>query len=124
MPKKKTITRQNNIDNLAERKRLECRLESWILRELEAILGEQDLTILVHLVFSLLFTSLGEKTQKQNMDSMCSENKFICQLEPFLRDKASHFWHELRCFAESPFTMGAYDSVVEYQRHPHCTSGE
>ncbi|XP_057871708.2 uncharacterized protein LOC131078083 isoform X2 [Cryptomeria japonica] len=122
--KKKTIIRQNNADNLAERKRLESRLEPWILRELEAILGEQDLTILVHLVFSLLFASLGEKAQKQNMDLMCSENEFICQLEPFLGDKASHFWHELRCFAESPFTMGAYDSVVEYQRHPNCISGE
>ncbi|KAH9328736.1 hypothetical protein KI387_000844, partial [Taxus chinensis] len=92
---KKTIIRENIIDNLAERERLERRLEPWIRRELEAILGVQDLTILVHLVFSLLFAKLKKREPKQNMDLMCGENEFIRQLEPFLGDKASLFWHEL-----------------------------
>lgn len=111
----RTNIKQNITGELNEKARIERRLEPWICRELEAILGEQDLTILVHLVLSLWFSRLRKQEGKRNLIPSSNEDEFMQQLEPFLGDKANAFWHELRCFAESPFTMSAYDSIVEYQ---------
>lgn len=112
----RTNLKQNITDELNERARIERRLEPWIRRELEAILGDQDLAVLVHLVLSLWFSRLRKQEGTRNLIPSSNEDEFMQQLEPFLSDKANAFWHELRCFAESPFTMSAYDSIVEYQR--------
>lgn len=112
----RTNIKQNITGELNEKARIERRLEPWIRRELEAILGDQDPTVLVHLVFSLWLSRLRKQEGKQNLVPSSNEDEFMQQLEPFIGDKANAFWHELRCFAESPFTMSAYDSIAEYQR--------
>eukprot|EP01018_Ginkgo_biloba_P017743 Gb_19948 [translate_table: standard] len=116
--------RQNFTGDSNEKARIERRLEPWIRREMEAILGDQDPSLLVHLVLSLWFSYLREQEQKQNWKLMDNKDQFVQQLEPFLGDNAFAFWHELRCFAESPFTMSAYDSVVDYQRSCLDRSGD
>jgi len=111
---RRTDIKQNITGQLNEKARIERRLEPWIHRELEAILGDQDPTVLVHFIFSLWFSRLGKR--EENLIPPSNEDEFVQQLQPFLGDKANAFWHELRCFAESPFTMSAYDSIAEYQR--------
>lgn len=62
------------------------RIEPWIHRELHAITGDPNPVILVHLVTSLFISSI-EETQ---------ENNYLERLQPFLLERTSTFWHELR----------------------------
>lgn len=97
------------------RERVEQRIRPWIEREMKAILGDSDPSVIVHLVTSLWILRIEEKTGDSSR-GFCGEGEFVEKLRPFLHDYAEMFWHELGCFAESPFTMEAYDSVVEYRR--------
>lgn len=112
--------------NDPERKaRIERRLEPWIHRELRAIMEDSSPSLLVHLVLSLWLHALsetekiGEKREQQGdrvFHTGLWDSEAIKQLEPFLQEKASVFWHELRCFAESPFSLRTYDSVTKYEK--------
>jgi hypothetical protein len=111
------------------RARAERRLEPWIRRELQAVLPNSDHVFLVRLVLGLWFGAehesvhvverqgrfSGQRTVTGSVEG-AGEVEAIKELERFLGDKAELFWHELRCFAESPFTMQAYDTVVVYSR--------
>ncbi|KAI3692417.1 hypothetical protein L6452_32232 [Arctium lappa] len=97
----------------SNRERLLQRIEPWIHRELQAVLGDPDPAILVHLVTSLFVSSL-EETHKVPSGPSGVENNYLEPLQPFLFERTSTFWHELRCFAESSFNMETYDTVVEY----------
>ncbi|MCO5604397.1 hypothetical protein L7F22_058562, partial [Adiantum nelumboides] len=110
------------------RARIERRLEPWIRRELEAITGNLDHSLLVHLVLSLWFRFLLEKEEACGGESAGQPFKRVPsaglrdvdalqQLKPFLQEKASPFWHELRCFADSPYSLRAYDSLVKYEKY-------
>lgn len=83
------------------------RVSPWIRRELKAVLGDPDPTIIVHVVTSLYASSLQGDT---------SDSDFLAPLRPFLHGWTDMFWHELRCFAESSLTMETYDTVVNYER--------
>eukprot|EP00249_Psilotum_nudum_P021821 c28266_g1_i2 orf=162-1418(+) len=116
--------------------RIERRLQPWICRELQAILGDPDPSVLVHFVCSLWFSILLQREVitkshhciDRSIDNNCAEGSIpewgnfqrdvdaVRQLEPFLDSRASAFWHELVCFADSPLTMKAYDSVVVYHK--------
>ncbi|XP_020529835.1 E3 ubiquitin-protein ligase Topors isoform X3 [Amborella trichopoda] len=111
----KPSLQQKLLENNGQKERIQRRVEPWIRRELEAILGDSDPSVLVHLVSSLWMSSLEEEL-KATKDSTVVKSKFVQQLRPFLHERADMFWHELRCFAESPFTLATYDSVVEYRR--------
>ncbi|KAL5983884.1 hypothetical protein ACLOJK_017982 [Asimina triloba] len=89
-------------------------IEPWIRRELQAILGDSDSSVIVHLATSLWILSLQEKLKEPS--KVYTEDMFAEKLRPFLDDHSEMFWHELRCFAESSLTIEAYDSVVEYKR--------
>ncbi|CAM8908477.1 unnamed protein product [Rhodiola kirilowii] len=83
------------------------RVNPWLIRELQAVFGDPDPTIIVHVVTSLYASSLQGVTNDTN---------FLAPLRPFLHDWTDMFWHELRCFAESSLTMETYDTVVSYDR--------
>ncbi|XP_071737305.1 uncharacterized protein [Rutidosis leptorrhynchoides] len=88
-------------------------IEPWIFRELDAILGDPNPAVLVHLVTSLYISSLEER--QQGPSGRCSvENNYLERLQPFLLERTCTFWHELGCFAESSFNMETYDTVVKY----------
>eukprot|EP00198_Chlamydomonas_reinhardtii_P012592 XP_001701929.1 predicted protein [Chlamydomonas reinhardtii] len=38
----------------------------------------------------------------------------VAALQPFLFERAAHFWHEMRCFALSGLSVSAYDAGVRY----------
>ncbi|XP_058082959.1 uncharacterized protein LOC131230955 [Magnolia sinica] len=103
------------IRNNDAKEQIQRRLEPWIRRELHAILGDSDPSVIVHLATSLWISSLEEEF-KVPSKTVYMEDKFVQQLRPFLHDQTDMFWHELRCFAESSFTMAAYDSVVDYKQ--------
>ncbi|KAJ8636460.1 hypothetical protein MRB53_010727 [Persea americana] len=105
----------SHVRNGFEKERVEQRIRPWIDRELKAILGDLDPSVIVHLVASLWVSSIEEKNGDPSM-GVGGKGEFVEKLRPFLHDYMDMFWHELRCFAESPFTMETYDSVVEYRR--------
>ncbi|KAH7843627.1 hypothetical protein Vadar_018983 [Vaccinium darrowii] len=71
---------------------IEKKIEPWFRRELEAILGDPDPSVIVHVASSLFISGL--------------------------QDSALMNQHLLffRRFAESPFNMETYDTVVEYRK--------
>lgn len=106
---------QNTSLNDSERERMLRRIEPWIRRELQAILGDPDPTIIVHVASSVLITIL-ERKGIVNSDQTSVEDDLFGSLRQFLHDQTNMFLHELRCFAESSLTMEAYDSVVDYKQ--------
>ncbi|KAL4398080.1 hypothetical protein S245_002737 [Arachis hypogaea] len=91
------------------------RIEPWIMRELQALLGDPDPTVIVHVATSQFITWLEEKAKSPSRHLHVGDT-FISPLRPFLHDKATIFWHELSCFAEGCHNMDTYDEVVEYKQ--------
>ncbi|KAL4386943.1 hypothetical protein GQ457_09G023470 [Hibiscus cannabinus] len=115
------ISSQQNVPrNAFDKEKIMQRIEPWIRRELQAILRDPDPSIILHVVSSLLFS--GHEGKFDGSSSSSSRQlgfdnaNFLAPLEPFLHDRTHMFWHELRCFLESCFTMETYDAVVEYRQ--------
>ncbi|KAI5066483.1 hypothetical protein GOP47_0019107 [Adiantum capillus-veneris] len=98
---------QPPLNNPERRARIERRLEPWIRRELQAITGDLDHDLLTHLVLSMWLQFLSAKEEVCGEGSSGQPHKRLAQsgfrdvdalrqLEPFLQEKASSFWHELR----------------------------
>ncbi|OMO98428.1 Zinc finger, RING-type [Corchorus olitorius] len=116
LPSSQGISFQQNVPrNESEKQRILQRIEPWIRRELEAILGDPDTSIILHVVSSLFFSSHGGKYDGSS-GQVGVEDNFLAPLKPFLHEWTDMFWHELRCFAESSFTIETYDAVVEYRQ--------
>ncbi|KAH3764693.1 E3 ubiquitin-protein ligase Topors [Pelomyxa schiedti] len=79
-----------------------AKLLPWIKRELQAILQEEDVTLLSEYVMGII------------KEHELSDPKAISQLKGILFDNTDLFVHELRMFASSPFTMETYDKIVKY----------
>ncbi|GKC45125.1 hypothetical protein Tco_1062847, partial [Tanacetum coccineum] len=75
-----------------ELERLLQRIESWIHRELNAILEDPNPAVLVHLVTPLFISSLEEGTSGPGGDKI---NYLEC-LHRFLSERTITFWRELR----------------------------
>ena len=88
---------QNNSRKDAVKKEILQRIEPWIMRELQAILGDPDPTVIVHVVTSQFIAWLEEKA-KLPSGQLDIGDSFISPLRPFLHDKTIIFWHELRYF--------------------------
>ncbi|GLT41988.1 hypothetical protein SLA2020_160120 [Shorea laevis] len=108
-------SQQNASQNNYTKEKTVQKVEPWIRRELEAILGDPDPSIIVHVATSLFVASLEGKYNIASAQ-VGSGDDFLTPLRPFLQNWTEMFWHELRCFAESQFNMGTYDAVVKYER--------
>ena len=80
------------------------KLVPWITRELQAILGIQDVELILEYIVALLKTI----DLKTNQGKEC--------LQEYLGIHTELFIHELFCFAKSFLNMEAYDQVVEYDQ--------
>ena len=70
------------------------RLESWIRRELQAVLQLQDVSLLASLVMGV---ALSFKAAERPSEQQPGANEQAVQaLAPYLGADAQHFWHELR----------------------------
>jgi E3 ubiquitin-protein ligase Topors len=85
------------------------KLKSWLTRELQAVLEEEDVDLLVVFILSML--SKKDIQSKEVRD----------QLAEWLFDYVDTFIHELTCFAQSPYDMINYDKHVQYD-YSHATS--
>ncbi|KAK9289205.1 hypothetical protein L1049_017679 [Liquidambar formosana] len=83
--------RQNMSGNNSVKERILQRIEPWIRRELQAILGDPDPSVIVHVATSLFISSLGEKPNCVGV-----EDNHVAPLRPFLHEQTNMFWHELR----------------------------
>ncbi|KAL1209820.1 hypothetical protein V5N11_026403 [Cardamine amara subsp. amara] len=90
------------------------RIEPWIRREFQAVLGDPDPSIIVHFASALFIKRLERENNQQSRQTGMLVEDEVSSLRKFLYDKEDIFWHELRCFAESSLTMETYDAVVEY----------
>lgn len=79
---------QSISGSIGIKEKLLQKIEPWIRRELHAILGDPDPSVIVHVATSLYISSL----EQQQIDG----GSFLAPLRPFLHDKTSLFWHELR----------------------------
>lgn len=88
-----------NIQNVAVnkfvRERILQRIQPWIQRELHAILGDLDPSIIVHVASSLFIASLEGKFNHPSR-LLGVKHDFLAPLRPFLHDQTTMFWHELR----------------------------
>lgn len=104
---------QNISGSDGMRVRILRRIEPWVRRELQAVLGDPDPSVIVHVATSLYIATLERKVHF-SFGQPGAGDQFLAGLRAFLLDKTDMFWHELSCFAESSFTMETYDAVVEY----------
>jgi PWI domain len=80
------------------------KVRPWITRELTAILGVPDVSVVTALVISLL---------KKNIHSAEAHE----ELEEFMGDNVDIFVHELACFASSSHKdISLYDKYVRYDK--------
>eukprot|EP01117_Protostelium_nocturnum_P014101 TRINITY_DN5321_c2_g2_i2.p1 TRINITY_DN5321_c2_g2~~TRINITY_DN5321_c2_g2_i2.p1 ORF type:complete len:364 (+),score=134.11 TRINITY_DN5321_c2_g2_i2:229-1320(+) len=80
----------------------EDKLRPWIVRELQALLLEEDVDLIVSFILSVL--------QKFDLD----DPKCKHELEQFLSGYVDQFCHELINFANAPYPLSVYDKKVEY----------
>ena len=78
------------------------RLQDWVDRELQALLDQEDVSVVRSFVVSLAAAhglhrhQTRPSGQHQPQSSSASEEETIAALQPFLHDKTAHFWHELK----------------------------
>lgn len=77
------------------KERILQRIEPWIHRELQALLGDQDPSIIVHVATSLFIASLENEGHVPS--GQCDvRDDLLARLRPFLLHRTDMFWHELR----------------------------
>lgn len=86
---------QNISGNIGAKERIVLRIGPWIRRELQAILGDPDPSVIVHVASSLFIASL-ENNINVHSEQLNFEDESIASLRRFLDDRTSMFWHELR----------------------------
>lgn len=77
------------------KERMLQRIEPWIQRELTAILGDPDPSIIVHVASSLYIGSLEGKLNPPSR-LLGVKHDFLAPLQRFLHNQTAMFWHELR----------------------------
>lgn len=88
------------------------RLEKWVQRELQAVLGQQDVGVTRSFVLALvasyglgrqaprlqgLQAPAGSALEVQDAQDTQRHRDAVVALSPFLHDHTEQFWHELRC---------------------------
>nr|XP_048321590.1 uncharacterized protein LOC107426882 isoform X2 [Ziziphus jujuba var. spinosa]XP_048321591.1 uncharacterized protein LOC107426882 isoform X2 [Ziziphus jujuba var. spinosa] len=86
---------QNILGNNGVKERILRRIEPWIRRELQAILGDTDPSIIIHVVASVYISFLELRVHTASPQLDMGDN-FLAPLLPFLLDRTNMFWHELR----------------------------
>ena len=85
---------QNILGNNGVKEIILQRIEPWIRRGLQAILGDTYPSIMVHVATSIYIASLGLKVHVSSGPDMGDD--FLARLQCFLLDRTNMFWHELR----------------------------
>lgn len=86
------------IPSLAAAPKRARRLQDWANRELQALLDQQDVSIVRSFVMSLANTHGLDHHQAHvlSRDASARTADAVRALQPFLHDRTEHFWHELK----------------------------
>ncbi|XP_012089085.2 uncharacterized protein LOC105647563 [Jatropha curcas] len=95
-------------------------LQSWLKREIQALLQEENVDIIIHHILGVVDSFLKRSNQLHEM--MTSETKqeefktLVCDAaRPFLAARTDRFVNELELFLASGFNIEAYDDVYIQQ---------
>ncbi len=74
------------------------RLQDWVNRELQALLHQENVSVVRSFVMSLATAHSLDRHQGQHQQAAGSamQEEAVNALQPFLHDRAAHFWHELK----------------------------
>ena len=78
------------------------RLQDWVNRELQALLDQEDVSIVRSFVISLATAHRLDRhlvqphSQQQAASNARDEEEALTALQPFLHERTAHFWHELK----------------------------
>lgn len=79
------------------KERLLLKIEPWIQRELRAITSDPDPSILMHVATSIYIAAVERKQRSsEHSGRVLVEDNYLEPLRPFLLERTSMFWHELR----------------------------
>lgn len=100
------------IPSLAAAPNRTRRLQDWVNRELQALLDQQDVSIVRSFVMSLAGIHGLDQHQPNglNRDASARSENAIIALQPFLHDRTEHFWHELK-YVPLNLTAGTADCI-------------
>lgn len=88
-------------------------LQSWLRREIQALIQEEDVEIIVHHILGVI-DSLRSDPKSQTMPEVSRENfkKLVLKAAtPFLSGRADRFVNEMELFLASGLNIEAYDKV-------------
>ncbi|CAM8960053.1 hypothetical protein QQ045_005404 [Rhodiola kirilowii] len=99
-----------------------CRwLESWMTREIQALLQEKDVEVIVHHILGVIdsFSKSKEPRSRLTFTPEDKQNEFKTLVSsaarPFLTARTDRFVHELELFLASGLNIQAYDEL--YMQH-------
>lgn len=88
---------QDIIRKQGVKERILQKIEPWIERELKAITSDPDPSILVHVATSIYIAAIETKQNSSGHSGRALvEDNYLEALQPFLLERTSMFWHELR----------------------------
>ncbi|XP_057998788.1 uncharacterized protein LOC131177696, partial [Hevea brasiliensis] len=95
-------------------------LQSWLRREIQALLQEEDVEIIVHHILGVVDSFLRRGDQSHQMrtpETKQGEFKNLVSdaARPFLAARTAQFVNELELFLASGFNIKAYDEVYMQQ---------
>ncbi|XP_019452244.1 PREDICTED: uncharacterized protein LOC109354299 [Lupinus angustifolius] len=93
-----------------------CWLQSWLRREIQALIQEEDVDIIVHHILGMVNASLARREQKSQVNAPEKiQEEFKMSVSeaagPFLGARTDRFVYEIQLFLASGLNIEAYDAV-------------
>ncbi|KAK4273486.1 hypothetical protein QN277_021873 [Acacia crassicarpa] len=93
-----------------------CWIQTWLKREIQALIQEEDVDIIVHHILGVTSASLSWREQKCHVlspEKKQEEFKMAVSeaARPFLASRTSRFVYEVQLFLASGLNIEAYDAV-------------
>ncbi|XP_057425162.1 uncharacterized protein LOC130718569 isoform X2 [Lotus japonicus] len=92
-----------------------CWLESWLRREIQALIQEEDVDIIVHHILGVVKSFSTRREQRHINDPEKKQEEFKMSVSeaarPFLAARTERFVYEIQLFLASGLNIEAYDAV-------------
>ncbi|XP_028770886.1 uncharacterized protein LOC114728185 isoform X2 [Neltuma alba] len=93
-----------------------CWIQSWLRREIQALVQEEDVDIIVHHILGVISASLSWREQNRRIvapEKQQEEFKIAVSeaARPFLASRTGRFVYEVQLFLASGLNIEAYDAV-------------
>ncbi|KAM5561300.1 hypothetical protein ABKV19_022080 [Rosa sericea] len=92
-----------------------CWLQSWLRREIQALMQEEDVDIIMHHILGVIKSLMSHKQKGQTKSSEAKQREFQETISdaarPFLATRTDRFVNEVELFLASGLNIEAYDAV-------------